>query len=341
MSNKSLRYYTDFIKKNNLKIFDINPHLLRGKFFFKSIFKYRDKLYVTQKKRIKKPKYFICNLCSSKKGIKFLDWKKKYELYQCLNCSAVSPNINHIDEDEFIDSVYNTNLYDKKAFFEIYKNYKYRKKNFGAERYDYTVKRLKLNQKSKVLDLGCGLAYFLSFLKDKKINYKGLEPARNLSFFCRKYLKLNVHSTKLDDEKDNTYNLITLFDVLEHLKDPISYFKIINKKLKKNTYCVCYTPNIHSLGYALMGSDQNTLLPFEHLCFYDKKSIKHLAKRSGFEVVSIETYGLDITDYLLLKENKDKIQYTVKLKEFISLTQSVIDSSNLSNHFRITFKKIK
>lgn len=142
-------------------------------------------------------------------------------------------------------------------------------------------------------------------------------------------------------EKDNNYSLITLFDVLEHLKDPIKYFKVINSKLKKNSYCVCYTPNIHSLGYALMGSDQNTLLPFEHLCFFDEKSFKYLAKKTGFEVSSIDTYGLDITDYFLLKEHKDKINYSSNLSDFISLTQSIIDKSRLSNHFRVTFKKIK
>ena len=56
--------------------------------------------------------------------------------------------------------------------------------------------------------------------------------------------------------------------------------------------------------------------------------------------MSIETYGLDVTDYLLFKEFKDKIAYTLKLKEFISLTQSLIDKLNLSNHFRVTLKKL-
>ena len=95
------------------------------------------------------------------------------------------------------------------------------------------------------------------------------------------------------------------------------------------------------MGYALMGSDQNTLLPFEHLCFFNQKSLDYLAKKTGFKIISLETYGLDVTDYLLFREFKDKINYTSKLKEFISLTQSLIDKSNLSNHFRVTFKKIK
>ena len=341
MIKNNIENYLNFIRNNNLKIFNIHPHSLRGKNFFNSIFKYREKIYKKQKKRIKHKKDFICNLCNSKKAKKFLNWKKKYELFHCQKCSSVTPNISHADEIEFVESIYNNNLYDKKTYNEILKNYSYRKKNFGVERFNYTIKRLKLSPKSKVLDLGCGLGYFLSVLKDKKINYKGLEPAKNLSYYCRKYLKLNVFSTPLEAEKNKSYNLITLFDVLEHLKDPIKYFKLINKKLKKNSYCVCYTPNIHSIGYALMGSDQNTLLPFEHLCFFDEKSFNYLAKKSGFKVVSVETFGLDITDYLLYKEYKDKIDYTSKLSDFISLTQSLIDKTSLSNHFRVTFKKVR
>jgi hypothetical protein len=102
-----------------------------------------------------------------------------------------------------------------------------------------------------------------------------------------------------------------------------------------------YTPNIRSLAYALMGSEQNTMLPFEHLCFYDEKSIIYLSKKCNFEICTIETYGFDVMDYFLFREYKDDIDYIDKFKEFTKLTQSVLDKHGLGNHFRITLKKIK
>ena len=177
--------------------------------------------------------------------------------------------------------------------------------------------------------------------KKKKINAKGIEPALNIAKFCKKKLKLNVDHTPLTLENDNQYNLITLFDVIEHLKNPVDWFKIINKKIKKNGFCVAYTPNIHSLAYALMESDQNTLLPFEHLCFFNHKSFNYLAKKTGFKIHTIETFGWDVMDYLMLKEYKDKIKYTEKLRNMTNLIQSVLDKTQLSNHFRVTFKKIR
>jgi 2-polyprenyl-3-methyl-5-hydroxy-6-metoxy-1,4-benzoquinol methylase len=328
-----------FIKNYNLKLFDISAHKLRGDHFFESIFQYRKKIFFNQKKRIKKLKDYNCNLCSKNKGDIFLSWKKFYLLIKCKSCGAVSPNIEHENENEFIDSVYNNPIYTQKSFDAIYKNYKYRENTFGLERYNYTIKRLGLKNNCKVLDLGCGFGYYVKFLTKKKINVKGIEPAVNIANFCKKKLNLNIHHTPLSLEKDNQYNLITLFDVIEHLKDPLDYFRIINKKIKKNGFCVAYTPNIHSLAYALMGSDQNTLLPFEHLCFFNDNSFSYLAKNTGFKIHTIENFGWDVMDYLMLKEYKDKIKYTKNLKDMTNLIQAVLDKNHLSNHFRVTFKK--
>ena len=331
-------YKNKFIKDNNLKTFDIDAYSLRGKNFFQNIFNYRKKILKNEVGRIKKEKDFKCNLCGKNKGHLFLKWKKNYQLFKCVNCEAVSPNISHVNETEFIDSIYNKPNYTKKEFLDIYKNYNYRKKKFGKERFGYTIKRLGLSKKSKVLDLGCGFGYYLKYLKSKGVHCKGIEPAKNIADFCRKELKIDVYSTKLEDEKDKSYDLITLFDVIEHLKDPIDYFKKIKKKLKKNKYCVIYTPNIHSLSYALMGSDQNTMLPFEHVCFFNLKSLKYLVRQTKFKIHSIETYGFDIMDYFLLKEFKEKKRYVSNFREFINLTQSILDKGNYSNHFRITLK---
>lgn len=335
-------YHSQFKKLNKLKTFNIDAYSLRGKFFFKNISNYRKKIYKREKKRIKRKKDFVCNLCGSKNRFSiFLTWKKTYHLIECKKCNAVSPNIAHENEKEFIDSVYNNPNYTKKAFTDIFQNYNYRKKVFGSERYNYCFQRLNLNKNSKVLDLGCGFGYFLSYLKSKKINCKGIEPQENIASFCRKVLKIDVISNKIEEEKNNQFSLITLFDVLEHLKNPIQYFKTINEKLKIGGYCVMYTPNIRSLAYALMGSEQNTMLPFEHLCFYDEKSIIYLSKKCNFEICTIETYGFDVMDYFLFREYKDDTDYIDKFKEFTKLTQSVLDKHGLGNHFRITLKKIK
>ena len=172
------------------------------------------------------------------------------------------------------------------------------------------------------------------------IYYKGLEFAEFLVKICKEK-GLNVEGNDVSEEKNNSYNIITLFDVVEHIADPLPFFKILNKKLIKEGRLIAYTPNIHSLSYYLMGSLQNTLLPFQHLCFFDKRSLEYLSKRSGFTLESIEFFGLDVIDYFFMKEYQDKVRYLSNLKDFISVMQSIVDKQNLSNHLRVVLKKIK
>jgi len=88
-----------------------------------------------------------------------------------------------------------------------------------------------------------------------------------------------------------------------------------------------------------MKGNQNALMPFEHLCFFNKKSLDYLSKEVGLSLCSIETLGLDIMDYLLMKEYEDGVSYTENLHCMMTLIQGCLDKMGISNHFRIIFKK--
>ncbi|OVE81645.1 hypothetical protein BVY03_03325 [bacterium K02(2017)] len=324
-----------FIDKK-LSSFDIKAHSLRGKNFFSGILDFREKIFDSNKNRIKEPKDFICSLCQSSDANLFLEWRDGYELYKCNACSAVSPNISVENTSEHVDQVYNNDIYYDKFLKEIHAHFDYRKNLFGSQRYEYIFDRLNLDpQKINLLDVGCGAGYFLSYLHDKNINYKGLEVNKLQVKYCQE-LGLNVASNDLEAENDESYDVIVMLDVLEHLFQPVSVFETAKKKLKKNGYIIAYTPNIHSVAYELMGSEQNTLLPFEHLCFYNQQSIAYLAKMTGLNLYSLETFGLDMMDYLLMKEYKDQYPYTEKLHDMMVVVQACLDKLEVSNHFRIT-----
>lgn len=327
------------IEDLGLTLFDINAHALRGDNFYKSILDYREKILPVQKNRIKADSQYICTLCNGVNGSEFLAWKDGYKLFKCTDCSAVSPNIN-LKNNKLNDLVYDTKEYREKFMRETHAHYEYRKNNFGKERFKYTIERLNLSNEDKVLDVGCGAGYYVGVLDDKGFYYKGLEVADHFVEYCKSYHNLNVESTPLEDEQDKYYDLITMFDVLEHLPSPIKTLNIINNKLKDGGYCVAYTPNIFSVGYELMGAKQNTLLPFEHLCFYSEDSLNYLASQSGFEIETVDTFGLDIMDYFLMKEYEDGVDYTSSIGDMMRLIQSILDKYKISNHFRVTFKKV-
>ena len=327
------------VDKDNLTFFNIKAHALRGKTFFKGILEYRNKILPLHKYRIQMPNKYQCVLCGSNHGELLLEWEEGYQIYQCQECGAASPNISGDIPSKHIEEVYQTELYQKKIISEIHNQYEYRKNEFGSERYRYVIERLGLqHEKIKLLDVGCGAGYFLSYLKDKGVQSKGLEVTQSLVEYCQTQ-GINVQSTDVEEEPDNEYDVIVMFDVLEHLYDPVLFINSLKNKLKENGYIVAYTPNIYSVAYELMGALQNTLLPFEHVCFFDGNSFSFLAEKTGMKIYSLETYGFDIMDYLLMKEYEDDFPYTEKLHKLMVWLQAYLDKEGVSNHFRLTLKK--
>lgn len=321
----------------NHKIFDIDAKKLRSKDFFKNKLEYREKIMEKYKDLIKSPSEFKCLLCGSLKGSLYLKYKD-YPLIECEKCQLVSPNIK-------LESLGGLEVYDDESYIkyrkqETLRTYDYRKKTYATERLSYILEKIKnISEKDmKLLDVGCGPGYFISYLKDRGIESKGLELSDFLVELCKE-MGLNVEKADLENEKDNHYNVITLFDVLEHLTDPVSLFKTMNDKLVSGGYVLAFNPNIHSLAFYLQGGLQNTLLPFQHLCFFDETSLKYLAKKTGFRIYSIDYYGLDVMDYFYMKQYQDGVDYHDKLKEFIPVVQAIVDKQGLSNHMRIIFQK--
>ena len=95
------------------------------------------------------------------------------------------------------------------------------------------VKKIKLRKGSLILDIGCAAGAFPKAAKDLGFNVVGIEPSKWLCEQARKQYNLDVRqgtlsSQKLEGEK---FDVVTLWDVLEHLTDPVNELTLINKKL--------------------------------------------------------------------------------------------------------------
>ena len=118
---------------------------------------------------------------------------------------------------------------------------------------------------------------FLDYLREHGIDGKGIE----LNNYCIDFAKSNgidVDNSSLKSQKDNDFTIITMFDVLEHLENPVNFFKDANVKLKSGGYILAYAPNIHSISSILMGGKHNMLAIFNHLCFLIKNRLNFWLK---------------------------------------------------------------
>ena len=319
----------------NLDYFKIDPLKFRGRGFFKKVEEDKNK-YLKKFSYLIRNKKMVCPLCKSKKIKIFLKVTKKYLILACASCELKFPNVDFVSNKNYADIIY-----EKYSQLNIKKNMqktsKYRLKMM-EERFNYCIKsNFKMTKSIKLLDYGCGNGLFLDYLKKKGIFGTGIEIDEANS---QKLLNKKINFFRnINEVESNKFDICVMFDVLEHLTNPIQDLIKIRSKLKKNGIIVIYTPNINSLAFELMGPRQNQVYPFMHTLFFNDKSFNYLAKKTKMKIKKRGTFGLDLMDYFFMREYLDKKKYFEKLTNFINITQSLIDKTGFGNHFRVIFQK--
>lgn len=151
--------------------------------------------------------------------------------------------------------------------------------------------RLKLTPETKVLDVGCAGGAFLRAARQVKLTPVGVEPSRWLSEYARREHGLDVRSgTLLEQNFDPTsFDLITLWDVIEHLSNPGTELTQIHRLLKSDGVLVVNYPDFGSLPARVLGRKWPFLLSV-HLIYYTPKTIRHQLEKHGFRVMSMSRH---------------------------------------------------
>jgi hypothetical protein len=88
-----------------------------------------------------------------------------------------------------------------------------------------------------------------------------------------------------------------------------------------------------------MGGEHNMLAVFNHLCFYDARSLAYLTENTGFELVNCDYYGLDVMDYLAMKEAEEDYPFFEQLRPMVAPLQALVDAQGLGNSMRLLLRK--
>jgi SAM-dependent methyltransferase len=268
-----------------------------------------------------------CPICKSSKR---RPYQTKYDIpiYICLKCDVGYAGL----QPKNLNEVYSNKHYLSKL--TINENRKYRMKRFGKERVGI-LRRYK--KKGSILDFGCGSGYFIETAR-KYFNAEGIEFSDNLRYWLKK--KLNLVTFKTLSETRKKYDVITAFDVIEHVENPTNLLKEFKKKLKKDGIILIYTPNRDSLGFNFLGYNNNLLVPPAHLFYFNKSSFDIMAKKAGLKIAETQFRGLDVGDiFAFLRENK-KTKIANFLKKNSDIIQNKIDQLEFSNAVRFILKKI-
>ena len=107
----------------------------------------------------------------------------------------------------------------------------------------------KLRPKGKLLDVGCGEGLFLKLAQDNGWHISGSELSSYASKYAADTLKTDIYCGDFLEAQftDNSFDVVTMWHVLEHVKDPKNYLREIHCKLKPNGLLVIAVPNVNDL----------------------------------------------------------------------------------------------
>ena len=225
-----------------------------------------------------------CLICNSDK-INNLIGYEKHNLVKCNGCGFVF--MKQIPTLTELTNYYGNYTYDRETILSplTIKSY-----NLLLDEFE------KFRKNNTILDVGCGLGFFLEVAKKRGWKVYGTEYSSKAVEICNsKNIEMKTGKLNLNDFDENCFDVITSFEVIEHINNPIEDLKLINKFLRKQGLFYCTTPNFNSIMRYYLKEKYHVICYPEHLSYYTKKTLNKVITNSNFSVYKFLSTGISIS----------------------------------------------
>ncbi|HYG22675.1 MAG TPA: class I SAM-dependent methyltransferase [Verrucomicrobiae bacterium] len=140
--------------------------------------------------------------------------------------------------------------------------------------------------KRKVLDVGCGRGLLLDAFRRRGWETEGTEFSDAAASYARAVLGLNVHIGELSAlQLSEKFDAVTLWHVLEHVRDPSAILSEVNGLLKPGGVVLIGIPNFGGWEARLCRDKWFHLDVPRHLVHFPRGRLRQLLDENGFEVI--------------------------------------------------------
>jgi len=137
------------------------------------------------------------------------------------------------------------------------------------------------------LDVGCSTGAFVAEVAARGLDVEGLEIS-TVAVEHARARGFTVHQGAVEDFVPNRdYAVITAFDVVEHLRDPVDFIRRIQSWLRPGAILAVTVPNMDSFAARAMGRSWFYYAPPDHLHYFSPKTAERLFRSLALEDVSI------------------------------------------------------
>ncbi len=215
-------------------------------------------------------------------------------VYKCNHCELVfiDPMMSENEEKEFYKN-YNQHVKDRGVTVKnSVEEFHEKSKIIAQERFTIVSKFFK---NKKVLEVGSSTGAFLSLLNE--CNTNACELANDNLEYSKQFINGTAYSS-IDDVINNTFDVICMFHVFEHIREPISFLNICKPLLNRGGYIVIEVPCSNDPLITLYNCEEFKDFVFQpmHPMVYNEKSLDYVFQKSGYkkeETIYHQRYGLE------------------------------------------------
>ena len=225
------------------------------------------------------------------------------DVLQCASCKAVflSPERQEIVPESLYSQGY---FAEREAYFfrdGVVDGSGHESPHIADFRAGLDLVEAHIDPRGSLLDVGCATGSFLSVARERGWECRGVEVSAFAAARARQ-TGCEVFCGKLEDAPfdDGTFDVITMWDLLEHLPVPLQGLKDARRLLRPSGVLLVNTPNENSLLRRIArllyrGSGGHITVPIDrlyhhyHLYYFAADTIGLLFQRAGFELVVMQT----------------------------------------------------
>jgi len=160
----------------------------------------------------------------------------------------------------------------------------------------------RLAPKGKILDYGCGTGYFLSACQKDDWEVNGFEPNGTANKQARELLGKKIEAASLDAFEIETFEIITMWHVLEHVHTVNETFQKLLSLLKPQGIILVAVPNADSLDAKKYGENWAAYDVPRHLYHFNQVTMKRFLKKHKLELLETKPMKYDAYYVSMLSE---------------------------------------
>jgi 2-polyprenyl-3-methyl-5-hydroxy-6-metoxy-1,4-benzoquinol methylase len=143
-----------------------------------------------------------------------------------------------------------------------------------------------------ILDVGCGAGFFLQLAQETGYNTQGVELSGYAAGYARKKFGLSVFNGDIADAPfdKESFDIITLWHILEHVHDPRQFLGEVHRLLKPNGLMAVEVPNIGSPVARMAGVNWELMAPKEHFYYFNTSTVRQYLEMLKFKIVQVKTF---------------------------------------------------